>query len=512
MTRSTLARQTLAAPFVLAFILSFSAAAQPPQPAPFTDSAKLPESPAYTRAREVLDLINSADPAAFQRYVQDSFAPEFRDAVPPEAHAAFFNDIVLGSGTLTPYGARSYTPPRPATSATLIVRAGITELWRAIVVEVEEAAPHKIARLSFDRARPPSDVPKGDKLTDAQIVEELGAYIDRLAAHDAFSGTVLVAKDGKPLLTRAVGFANRDFKVPNTLDTKFNLGSMNKMFTAVAILQLVERGKLSLDDTLAKYLDTTWLSQDILDRVTIRHLLTHTSGLGSYFNETFDRSSRALYRNVSDYKPLVVSETLAFEPGKEQRYSNTGFLIAGAIVEKASGVDYFDYIRANVTGPAGMTRTDCYELDKVNENLAVGYDRRITPGGKRGGEGGKGGVEYTNNIFMHVIRGGPAGGGYSTVADLLRFDQALRSGKLLKQDSLAAAWTPVPGPLGYGLGFFVQQTPAGRIVGHSGGFNGISADLSMYLDAGLTVAVLCNDGLAAPLVQAKARELIVQGR
>ncbi len=501
MTRTAHTLSTLLA-LLISTVVSLPAAAQTPQPAPFTDSATLPDTPAYTRAREVMDLINSADPAAFERYVQGSFAPEFRDAVPPEAHAAFFNEVVSTSGTLTPHGARSYSPPRPATSATLIVRAGITEQWRAIVVEVEEAAPHKISRLSFDRARPPSDLPKAPALTDAQIAEELGAYIDRLAKYDAFSGTVLMAKDGKPLLIRAVGLANRDFKAANSLDTKFNLGSMNKMFTAVAILQLAEQGKLSLDDTLAKYLDTTWLSQDILDRVTIRHLLTHTSGLGSYFNETFDRSSRALFRNVNDYKPLVVSETLAFEPGSQQRYSNTGFLIAGAIVEKASGADYFDYIRKNVTGPAGMTSTDCYELDKVNDNLAVGYDRRVTPQGP----------EYTNNIFMHVIRGGPAGGGYSIVADLVRFDQALRSGKLLKQDALAAAWTPVPGPLGYGLGFFVQDTPVGKIVGHSGGFNGISADLSMYLDAGLTVAVLSNDGLAAPLVQSKARELILQGR
>ncbi len=489
-----------------AFLPPRPAIAQPQTPGPYTDSPTLPDTPAYARAREVMDLINSADVAAFQRYVQESFAPEFRDAVPPEGHAAFFDDVVSGSGTLTLHGARSYTPPRPLTNATLIVRTGLSEQWRAIVLNVEEAAPHKIARLSFDRARPPSDLPPaaGPALTDVEIAGELGAYIDRLAEQDAFSGTVLLARDGKPILTRAVGLANRDFNAPNTIDTRFNLGSMNKMFTAVAVLQLAEQGKLSLDDTLAKYLDTSWLSQDILDRVTIRHLLTHTSGLGSYFNDTFARSSRALYRNVSDYKPLVSSETLAFEPGTQQRYSNTGFLIAGAVVEKVSGMDYFDYVRKNITGPAGMTNTDCYELDEVNENLAVGYDRRMTPAGPR----------YTNNIFMHVIRGGPAGGGYSTVTDLLRFDRALRSGALLKQDSLAAAWTPDEklNAIGYGLGFGVQQTPAGKIIGHSGGFNGISANLDVYLDSGFTVAVLSNYGRAAEFVESKARELILRGR
>lgn len=486
----------------LACLSAFAHQQPQQQPSPYTDSPQLPDTPAYARAREVMNLINAADAAAYERYVQESFAPQFLNAVEPGVHTAVYVDVVEGVGKFQPHGARSYTPARPATNAVLVVFASVPEQWQAIVVDVEEQPPHKITRLSFDRARPPTDAPKGEILTEAQIVEKLDAYIDRLAKQDAFSGTVLLAKDGKPILTRAVGLANRDFKAPNTLDTRFNLGSMNKMFTAVAILQLAEQGKLSLDDTLARHLDTTWLPQETLDRVTIRQLLTHTSGLGSYFTQTFFRSSRALYRNVDDYKPLVSSETLAFEPGSQQRYSNTGFLIAGAIVEKAGGTDYFDYIRTNVTGPAGMTNTDCYELDKVNDNLAVGYDRRLTPGG----------TEYMNNIFLHVIRGGPAGGGYSTVTDLLRFDQALRAGKLLKHESLAAAWTPVLGSLGYGLGFFVAQTSAGKVVGHSGGFNGISADLSMYLDAGYTVAVLSNDGRAAPLVQTKARDLIVQGR
>jgi CubicO group peptidase (beta-lactamase class C family) len=288
------------------------------------------------------------------------------------------------------------------------------------------------------------------------------------------------------------------------LQTRFNLGSMNKMFTAVAALQLVERGKLSLDDTIGKYLGTDWLSQPVLDRVQVKHLLTHTSGLGSYFNEEFVRSSRALFRRVDDYRPLVKSEGLDFEPGTNWKYSNTGMLVAGAVIEKAGGKDYFDYIRENVTGPAGMRDTDSYELDRVNRNLAVGYSQEQTAGGPA----------WRNNLFEHVIRGGPAGGGYSTVEDLLRFDQALRSGKLLTKASLANLWRAYPelSSPDYGLGFGIESSAAGRIVGHSGGFTGISAHLDMYLDDGWTVAVLSNYGDAAPIVQGKARELITQGR
>jgi CubicO group peptidase (beta-lactamase class C family) len=489
---------------VLTLAINLPANGQAQQPGPYADSSDIPKTPAFDRARELVAMVNSADVAAYRRFVQESFAQPFLDEVPLDHHARVFEDIVARAGRLAVHGARSYTPPRPPTHAVLVVRAEIPEQWQAIVVDVEDEPPHRITRVNLLPARPPSDLPKGEQLGEEQVAEQLGAYVDRLAQRGVFSGTVLLAKDGKPILTRAAGLANRDFDVPNRLDTKFNLGSMNKMFTAVAVLQLAEQGKLSLDDPIGRHLDTSWLSQEILDKVTVRHLLTHSSGLGSYFNQEWDRSSRALYRTVEDWKPLVAGETLAFEPGTRSQYSNTGFLVAGAIVEKASGMDYFEYIREHITGPAAMASTDCYELDKVNRNLAVGYELRPASGGR----------EHQNNLFMHVIRGGPAGGGYSTVEDLLRFDRALRSGKLLKEQSLKAAWAPYPelDSPGYGLGFGIQQTAAGKVVGHSGGFPGINGDLSMYLDSGYTVAVLSNLGQGASMIEAKARELIVQGR
>jgi CubicO group peptidase (beta-lactamase class C family) len=180
-------------------------------------------------------------------------------------------------------------------------------------------------------------------------------------------------------------------------------------------------------------------------------------------------------------------------------------LIAGVVVEGASGTDYYDYVRAHITGPAGMTNTDCYETDRANRKLAVGYDKVI---------GADGSVTWRNNLYLHVVRGGPAGGGYSTVEDLFRFDQALRGEKLLTRASLDQLWRTYPelSSERYGLGFFVEQSAVGSIVGHSGGFNGISAVLSIYLDAGYTIAVLANlgDG-AATDVEGKARELIAQG-
>jgi len=477
-------------------------AAQPPAQQqvtpPFKDDPKIPDTPAAKRALEIIDLVNKGDTTAVRAYIMKNFTKKFREAAPIAEHLAAFMELLRNSEGYDVHGIRTYDPPRPATNAVIVVRNRLTDAWEAAVVDVEDAPPYLVDAARFAPARTPSDVPPEKPLTDLEIAKELGAYIDRLAKKDAFSGTVLLAKDGKPFFTKAAGIANRDFMVPNKLDTKFNTGSMFKMITAVSVCQLAEAGKLRLDDKIGKYLDTSWLAQPILDKVTIEQLLTHTSGLGSYFNETYDKSSRLLFRKVDDYKPLVVGDTLAFEPGTQWSYSNTGFLLLGAIVEKASGEDYFDYVREHVTGPAGMKNTDCYELDLVNPNLAVGYDK----------EQGPKGPFYRNNIFQHVLRGGPAGGSYTTVEDLLAFDRALRAGRLLSPAMRDTMWTPKPSSPRYGYGFGVYQSPLGRAVGHNGGFAGISAEFMMFLDAGYTVAVLSNYGGGAEPVSQKVQSLL----
>ncbi|RJR32332.1 MAG: class A beta-lactamase-related serine hydrolase [Candidatus Latescibacterota bacterium] len=490
----------VACAFTTAFMLLGAALAPlAAQQAPaFKDESKIPDTPACKRALEVVDLINKGDHEKVRAYILEYFMPEYRDMAPMEEHLQVFDGIREESEGYDVHSVRVYDPPRPATNATIILRNHLTDSWEAIVLDVEEAAPYRIASLRFAPARTPSDMPPEKKLTDAEIAKQLDAYIDKLAAKDRFSGTALLAKDGKVFYTKAVGIANRDFMAPNKLDTKFNTGSMFKMLTAVAVAQLADAGKLSFDDKIGKYLGADWLVQPILDTVTIEQLLTHTSGLGSYFNETYDRSSRLLFRKVEDYKPLVIGDTLAFEPGSRWQYSNTGFLLLGAIVEKASGEDYFDYVRAHVTGPAGMKNTDCYELDLVNPNLAVGYDK----------ERGPNGTIYRNNIFQHVLRGGPAGGGYTTVEDMLAFDAALRSGKLVSKEMLEKMWSPKNNSPTYGYGFGVYNSPIGRAVGHAGGFAGISAEFMMFLDAGYTWCVLSNYGNGASPVSNKVSNLI----
>jgi D-alanyl-D-alanine carboxypeptidase len=322
-----------------------------------------------------------------------------------------------------------------------------------------------------------------------------------------FPARVLLARDGTPIFKHAYGLASKAWNAPNRIDTKFNLGSMNKMFTAVAIARFVEQGKLSFTDPISKVWPD-YPNKMVADKVTIHHLLTHTSGLGDYFNDKFMEASRDRFRTVHDYLPLFVNEPLLFEPGARWSYSNAGFMVLGGILEKVSGRSYFDEVREHVYKPAGMVNTDAYEMDRDVPNLAIGYTKMGLSGEPEPGP-------RRNNLFMHVIQGGPAGGGFSTVEDLLRFDVALRKHRLLSPattDLVLAGKVKAPfGPdAKYAYGFIEERMNGKRITGHGGGFPGISAQLDMYLDQAYTVAVLSNYEGAAQTVANKLREMLTQ--
>jgi len=336
-----------------------------------------------------------------------------------------------------------------------------------------------------------------DPLTRAELVAKARELVLERGKADTFSGAALVAHGKDVLLSLAVGEADKGFHVKNDVETRFNLGSMNKMFTSVAIAQLAEQGKLSYDDRLSKYVDESWLPHEVTERITLRHLLTHSSGLGSYFNDTYQRSSRELFRKVDDYKPLVQGEKPAFEPGTRWSYSNTGMLLLGVVIEKVTGKDYFDWIREHVYAPAGMTRTDCYEMDQPVENLAIGYERDATSA-----------QGWRNNLYQHVIKGGPAGGGFSTVGDLHRFALAMLECKLVSVETLDTLWTDALGA-DYGYGFAVRDEPQ-KIVGHSGGFPGISSNLDIFTESGYVVAVLSNYGRAGAEMADELRALVLR--
>lgn len=325
----------------------------------------------------------------------------------------------------------------------------------------------------------------------AALRDAIRARLDLESAEDRFAGAVLVARGGHELLCEARGPACRSLRVVCHERTRFNLGSMNKMFTAVALARLVERGHLHWSDPLAERLDSTWVQSEAARRVTLEQLAAHTSGLGDYFTPEFISASRLRFRTVADYRPLVADQAPAFEPGSAWRYSNVGYLMLGATIERICGRDFGECLNELVFAPCGMAETGCFDVDGDTPDLAVGYSR-LPEGGWR------------SNLFAHVVRGGPAGGGFSTVGDLLKFDRALRGGGLLSRASLDRLWTPTDQSIAagkpYGMGFRVRDAAGGRVVGHTGVFAGLSTVLAMHIDSDWTIVVLaCVDGAGPAL-------------
>jgi CubicO group peptidase (beta-lactamase class C family) len=481
---------------ILCLLILQVASAQQPGEISYHDESVFPSGKRGERIQALIDTVNANDPERVQQFVQEHFTEKFRSFAPIEQHIDVFLGFFRETGGIDFHSIRTYVPERKGETV-VILKDRLLDNWVALVVRFDEKNDFLISGASFNTARTPSNV-KESNITEEQLLQEVKEVMERLTKADVFSGTLLIAKGDKVLMTFEGGEASKRFHVPNNMDTKFNLGSMNKMFTATSIMQLVEKDLLALDDPISKYVDESWLPEEITSKITIHHLLTHTSGLGSYFNETYMKGSRELFRYVDDFKPLVQGEKPAFEPGERFRYSNTGMLLLGVVIESVTGQSYFDYVRKNIYEPAGMKNSDSFEMDHPVENLAIGYSPdRSSPYG------------WKNNLYEHVIKGGPAGGGFSTVGDLHRFALALLAGKLVSKESMDKMWTDYAGE-NYGYGFRISEGSFGKAVGHSGGFSGINGNLSLFLDKGYIAAVLSNYSRGASPVARKIEDLIAR--
>jgi len=327
-----------------------------------------------------------------------------------------------------------------------------------------DTATGKFAGFQIGQTDAPADSEKPPVVYEAPATRaELLTTTDKMFADlvkaDAFSGVVMIAKDGQPILEKAYGNADSEKKTANRIDTKFNLGSINKIFTRVAIGQLVKAGKLSFDDKLIKILPD-YPNQDAASKITIGNLVNMTSGIGDMFNDKYFSTDKSKIRTLKDYLPLFANEPLDFEPGTKNRYSNGGYVVLGLVIEKVSGMSYYDYVRKNIFEPAGMTDTASFEIDRLPSNTAVGYERAAN------------GRQVNSKSLPG--RGSSAGGGYSTAADLLKFANALRSKKL-----------EIPDDKG---GFPAEF----KGTGIAGGSEGVNAVFITNGQTGYTVVVLSN--------------------
>jgi CubicO group peptidase (beta-lactamase class C family) len=366
------------------------------------------------------------------------------------------------------------------TSLTGLVQERDSDQFARFTVVVEPEEPHRIKRLMIAAIPRPAEFPVARR-SETELVAALRSKIEKDGAADRFSGAVLVVKRGKVLFNGAYGLADREKRIANTLDTRFRIGSMNKMFTAVAVLQLVQAGKIKLTDPLGTYIKD-YPNEDIAAKVTIHHLLTHTGGTGDIFGPEYN-ARRLDLKTLNDYIALYGKRAPAFAPGSSWAYSNYGMLLLGVVIERVSGKTYYDYVAEHIYGPAGMTRTGSEPESEEVAGRSIGYMRAPGASGLR------------PNTDTLPWRGTAAGGGYSTVSDLMKFADALLTHKLLDAkhtDLLISGKVDSGAGRKYAYGFEDARKDGAGSVGHGGGAPGMNGDLRIYPRSGYVVAVLSN--------------------
>lgn len=361
----------------------------------------------------------------------------------------------------------------------VLVMGSKSELWFTRLLEVNDAG--HIDRGRTNSTAPPEETLPKD-LSDAAVVRDIKSAVDRLTRTGLFSGIVAVARGSKLIANATGGYARTTSKTPFTGSSQFTLGSMGKIFTAVAVGQLVDQRQLSFEDTVGKFFPD-YPNQTVRDKVTVAMLLSHTAGLGDFLDKRSPKMMKNGVRRAAQFMPLYDQNEPKFAPGTDWAYSNAGLALAGAIVEKVSGESYPDYLRKHIFAAVGMTHSDPNNRPHVTTQLVTPYTKSASEW-----------HEAERDI------GSPAGGAISTADDLVLFAQALRSGALVSNATFAAMCTPsvhAPPNLKYGYALEIQDVYGRTVVGHGGSFPGVNTHLYLVLGSPYTVVVLANKDFPA---------------
>lgn len=453
-------------------------------PATAADEVALPDSEAGRRVASWFEAYNTGTEAALAAFFAANVSPAELERRPAPERAARTLGLRGQTGEL-----RVGKVLRSGHDTVAVMASSARGEWFELAFAFEPAPPHRLIAVRIEEGEAPAE---GDEvpLSLEAAIAALDAFASERAAKDEFSGAVLVARGDRVLLEKAWGHADRTFAVPNRTDTRFCLGSINKLFTKVAVAQLAAAGKLTLDDRLGKWLPD-YPNEAAARKVTVRQLVEMSSGIGDFFNERFEALPKDRLRSNADYLPLFAADPLLFEPGTGNRYSNGGYAVLGEVVARAAGKDYYDVVREGIYAPAGMASSDSFEQDTIVPNVAEGYTRDAGAGLRR-------------NIYTKPARGSAAGGGYSTVRDMLAFSRALLADRLTSPEW--TAWVmggPEPGKGAAGA----PERPPG--IGVAGGAPGMNAMLEIEAATGTTIVVLANlDPPAAGTVARQARALL----
>ena len=421
----------------------------------------IPDTPAGRYASAFLDAFNSADAARLERY-----NALYGRRTPPQD----WIELHAMTGRLTPVRVESSDP----NSITLLLSAEQGDAFWQSSARIDPGDPMKVVEAALGRAdRPPEfAIPR---LPRAELHRQMADRLARDVASDRFVGTMIVSRHGRTIYQNASGLADREANIPVTMDTRFRIGSANKMFTAVAILQLVEQGRIALDSPIGTYL-TDYPNPDFAGSVTVRQLLTHSGGAGDIFTPEYE-ARRLEVRTLADYVSLFGHRAQDIGEGRNF-YSNYGFVLLGRIIEVVSGQDYYAYVEDRIFRPAGMNDTASLPENVDVPNRSRGYAKRQS--------------RLVDNEDTLPFRGTAAGGGYTTAADFVRFGEALRSGRLLSREMVDQATSPQRPDGWYGFGFFLGGQGRTRHWGHGGGAPGMNAAFRVFPEFDAIVVALAN--------------------
>lgn len=322
----------------------------------------------------------------------------------------------------------------------------------------------------------PQPFPEAKAITQPRNNEELAAAIkklaDQLAKSSRFSGSIFLAAEGKTLVDGAWGEADRKNKTANTADTAYDVGSIGKLFTQIAALQLSDNGKLGFDEPIAKYLPT-YPDREVAEKVTVRQLLLHQSGIPDIFSHVTPDTKIESITELKDFLPLFVHKPLDFEPGSAKRYSSSGYIVLGLIIEAISGENYYTYVQRHILDPAGMKHSGFFDRAHLQPFVARSYED---------------GNDVTG---MHPRRGSPGGGLQASAGDLFRLVEAINAGKLIKPESVSVLRSMVPRPPDE-----PHPADATKLMGYGieGGAPGVGAQLVIDPLGRYTRIILCNSG------------------
>ena len=359
-------------------------------------------------------------------------------------------------------------------------------MWSDFQFFLNPSPPHLISNLAFiAEVAEPIALPNGS-IEQRETLNWLNGYIEKLERDNELSGSILLAKGDAVLLEKHWGYADLEQKHKINAETLFGLASGSKMFTAVAIMQLQEQGKLKLTDKLTDYFPD-FPRRDWAERVTLQQMLSHTSGIAEYWTSE-NEPAMLNFNDWHQFLPLIYKGGFNLEPGTESSYSNSNFMLLGSIVEKVSGQDYYAFISTNILAKAGMTQSGFFYHADPNHSFA-------RPHARKEGGGWQLAKHFKNG------KGSPAGGCYSNAADMLKFYKALKNNQLVSASTLQNMTTDktigVKDAQPYGLGFILEQHAQEPTYGHGGTADGVNFEFRYFPRQDILLVVFCNQNNGA---------------